>query len=107
VAYHPAHEKARREIVVKDLRITYLEAKVEELEHLLERRSNEIRLIQKHLDSAGLLVVSRVLSGLPPLPRPAHDLERWQDTTALIAADVEETMNDLWLSLKPLEGPDE
>ena len=91
----------------KDLRIAYLEARAGELENLLKQRSHELCLIQEHLDSAGLLVVSRILSGLPPLPRRAHDLELWKETTKFDKADVEETMNDLWLSLAPIEGPNE
>lgn len=86
-------------------RIAELEARIEGLEACLEQRSTELRTIQRHLDGFGLLVVSRVLAGLPPLPRRAHDLELWQETTELTAADVEETMTDLWRSLTPPETP--
>ncbi len=86
-------------------RIAYLEAQVAALETVLARRSRELRLIQRHLDGYGLLVVSRILAGLPPLPRRAHDLELWHETTELLSADVEETMTDLWRSLTPLEDP--
>ena len=86
-------------------RLAFLEARVEALEARLEQRSHELRTIQRHLDGFGLLVVSRVLAGLPPLPRRAHDLELWQETTELTSADVEETMTDLWRSLAPPEAP--
>ena len=74
-------------------------------EAILRRRSDELRLIQSHLDRDGLLVVSRIVAGLPPLPRRAHTLDLWEETYKLEAADVEDTMNDLWQSLAPLDDP--
>lgn len=87
------------------VKIAMLQAKVEALEGLLRRRSGELRLIQAHLDAEGLLVVSRILAGLPPLPRRAHTLDLWQETYQLEAADVEDSMGDLWRSLTPLTDP--
>ncbi len=84
-------------------RIAYLEARVETLEAALARRSRKLRQIQEHLPREGLLLVSRLLSGLPPLPRQAYDLELWPETTKLTPADVEDTLQDLWRSLKAVD----
>jgi len=84
-------------------RIAYLEARVETLEAALARRSRKLREIQKHLSREGLLLVSRLLSGLPPLPHQAYDLELWPETTELTPADVEETLEDLWRSLGAID----
>lgn len=84
-------------------RIAYLEARVEALEAALGRRSRKLRQIQKHLPREALLLVSRLLNGLPPLPYQAYDLALWPETTKLIPADVEETMQDLWRSLRAVD----
>ena len=82
-------------------RIAYLEAKVEALEAALERRSRELRRLQQGLEPESLLQASRLLSGLPPLPRQAYDPELWPETTRLTGIDVEPVMRDLWRSLTP------
>jgi hypothetical protein len=88
--------------------IARLEARVEALEAALERRSRELRLIQRHVCKRDLILISRLLAGLPPLPFGAYEPEFWQETTALKAAEVEETLTDLWRSLTPLSlDPDE
>lgn len=84
--------------------IAELEARVEALEAALERRSRIYRLIQREVCDEDLLIISRIEAGLPPLPRQAYDVDLWPETTDLTAADVEESMGDLWRSLAPLPG---
>jgi hypothetical protein len=81
--------------------IARLEAKVAALETALERRSRELTLIQKHICMRDLLVIARLRAGLPPLPKGAYEPSHWGETTALTAADVEETLVDLWDSITP------
>ncbi len=83
------------------LRIARLEARVATLEAVLLRRSNELRELQKLLPSRELLNFSRLADGLPPLPFGSYDLAIWRETTALTAANVPETLRDLWQSLTP------
>lgn len=83
--------------------IARLQARVAELEALLERRSRELRQIQKHACHRDLLVISRISAGLPPLPFGAFDPDFWQETTNLTAAEVEPTLEALWSSLAPAE----
>ncbi|HYG61643.1 MAG TPA: hypothetical protein VEL74_03610 [Thermoanaerobaculia bacterium] len=82
--------------------IARLEARVEALEAALERRSRELRLIQRHVCKRDLILISRLLAGLPPLPFGAYEPAFWQETTALTPAEVEETLTDLWRSLAPV-----
>ncbi len=89
----------------KDEHIAFLEARVESLEQALERRSRIHRMIQRQVCSDDLLVISRIESGLPPLPDQAYDIDLWPETTDLTSADVEQTMTDLWRSLQPFEEP--
>jgi hypothetical protein len=84
-------------------RIARLQSRVAALEVLLERRSRELRLIQKHVCHRDLLVISRISAGLSPLPFGSFDPQFWQETTALTPAEVEETMKDLWSSLDVAE----
>lgn len=83
--------------------IARLQARVAALEALLERRSRELRQIQKHVCHRDLLVISRISAGLPPLPFGAFDPDFWQETTNLTAAEVEPTLEALWSSLSPAE----
>ncbi|MFP5285174.1 MAG: hypothetical protein ACLGI9_05500, partial [Thermoanaerobaculia bacterium] len=69
--------------------IARLQARVAALEALLERRSRELRQIQKQVCHRDLLVISRISAGLPPLPFGAFDPDFWQETTNLTAAEVE------------------
>ena len=87
--------------------IAYLEARVEALESALAERSRELRKLQRHLSPEDLLLFSRIRAGLPPLPRQAYDLSLWTETHELAASDVEETMLDLWRSLRPIEDPED
>lgn len=86
----------------EQLEIVHLQAQVAALEALLARRSRELRLIQKYICRRDLILVSRLLSGFPPLPFGAYEPAFWQETTELTAAHVEETLVDLWRSLAPL-----
>jgi hypothetical protein len=81
--------------------IARLEARVAALEAALAERSQLLRLIQRHVCGRDLLVISRLLSGLPPLPRGAYEPGFWRETTELTAADIEETLQDLWTSVAP------
>lgn len=83
--------------------VARLQARVAALEALLERRSRELRLIQKHVCHRDLLVISRICAGLSPLPYGPFDPEFWQESTHLVAAEVEPTLEALWSSLDPVE----
>ncbi len=93
------------EFKTKDETIAFLEARVASLEEALERRSRIHHMIQREVCSDDLLVISRIESGLPPLPDQAYDVELWPETTELTSADVEQTMTDLWRSLQPFQEP--
>ena len=80
--------------------ITRLRARVAALEGALERRSRELRLIQKHVCSRDLVVVSRVSAGLP-LAKGAYDPILWIETTEVTDADIQETLEDLWVAVTP------
>lgn len=81
--------------------IARLQARVESLEAALKERSREMRLLQRHLCSRDLILLSRLRSGLPPLPRGAYEPAFWRETTVFTPADVEETLDDLWSSVIP------
>lgn len=86
-------------------RIAYLEARVAGLEAALATRSRELRKLQRHMAGEDLLLLSRILSDLPPLPKRPYETSLWSETTELEPADVEETLNDLWRSLRPIDDP--
>ena len=96
-----------RESASRDQYVAYLEARVAALEAALERRSRIQRMIQREMCDEDLLIISRIEAGLPPLPRQAYDVELWPETADLTAADVEQTMGDLWRSLAPLPDPED
>lgn len=83
--------------------IAQLQARVAALEALLERRSRELRTIQKHVCHRDLLVISRISAGLSHLPFGAFDPDFWQETTNLTPAEVEPTLEALWSSLNVAE----
>jgi hypothetical protein len=83
--------------------VARLQARVTTLEALLERRSRELRQIQKHVCHRDLLIISRICAGLSPLPLGAFDPAFWQETTALTPAEVEPTLEALWSSLDMAE----
>jgi hypothetical protein len=86
-----------------EARIAYLEGRVTALEEALVQRSSELRLIQRHVCRRDIILISRLLAGLPLLPRGAYEPAFWQETTALSGADVGTTLKDLWISLFPLD----
>lgn len=88
----------------KELRVARLEGRVAALEAALERRSEELRLLQRHLCPVDLAQLARLAAGLPPLPRIACEPGFWRETRDLTEADVPETMEALWSSLHP-PGP--
>jgi hypothetical protein len=88
----------------RELRIARLEGRVAALEAALERRSQELRLLQRHLCPMDLAQLARLTAGLPPLPRIACEPGFWRETRELTEADVPETMEALWSSLHP-PGP--
>lgn len=87
----------------EEKQIARLQARVAALEALLERRSRELRTIQKHVCHRDLLVISRITAGLSPLPFGAFDPDFWQETTALTPAEVAPTLEALWSSLDVAE----
>jgi hypothetical protein len=93
---NPTEEEARllRQIAT-------LEGRVAALESALERRSRELRMIQGAVCRADLVQVARIVDGLPPLPRIAHQLEYWTETTEISPANLENVLEDLWTSLTP------
>ena len=80
-------------------RIARLEGRIAALENALDRRSRELLLLQSVLCRADLLQLARIADGLSPLPRIAHQPEYWTETTAIMKADLESTLEDLWSSL--------
>lgn len=84
-----------------DNRLAYLEARVAALEERLERRSRELRTIQRHVCTRDLAVIARVLAGLRPLPYGPFDPDAWSTTTELTPAQVHETLSALWESMAP------
>lgn len=95
------------EPIRQEERIAYLEARVAALEEALAARSRELRKLQQHMLPEDLLLLSRIRSGLPPLPREAYDLSLWTETRELTPADVEEALLDLWRSLRVIDDPPE
>jgi hypothetical protein len=80
--------------------IARLRARIAGLEAALERRSQELRLIQKHVCARDLVLVSRVCAGLP-LAKGAYDPLLWIETTEVTEADIQETLEDLWTAVTP------
>lgn len=85
------------------LTIARLEARAAALEAALERRSAEIRRLQRELPERELVALSRVSAGLPPGPATPFEPEQWRETTELTPAEVAATLTDLWRSLRPQE----
>lgn len=96
--------------------IAELEARVAELERLLQRRSEELCRLQRLLPQRALLMLSRVVTGRPPLGGLAYDPESWEESTTLQRRRVSSVLDDLWLSrpapvatygsrLQPAAGP--
>lgn len=86
--------------------VARLEGRIAALERALERRSLELRDIQRHVCKRDLALIGRIQAGLPPLPPPSCDAIFWRETTATTEADVEETLVALWSSLAPPAADD-
>jgi hypothetical protein len=84
-----------------ELRIARLSGRVAALEAALERRSRELRLLQRLLCPHDLAQWSRVAAGLSPRPRIACDPSFWEESRELTAAEVPETLEALWESSYP------
>jgi hypothetical protein len=87
-----------------ELRIARLEGRIAALENALDRRARELRLLQATLCPADLVQLARITDGLSPLPRVAHQLEYWNESTVIAPADLATTLEDLWASLTPSSG---
>jgi hypothetical protein len=83
--------------------IARLRARIAALEAALERRSRDLRLIQKHVCPIDLVMVSRVSAGLP-LAKGAYDPILWQETTDVTEADIQVTLEDLWVAVTPAQA---
>jgi hypothetical protein len=82
-------------------RIAELEAQVGGLEAALIQRSRELRVLQSHLCRRDLITLSRLSAGLPALACGTYEADLWRETTDFTAAQVDETLTDLWRSLVP------
>lgn len=83
------------------IEIERLKSRIAALESALEERSRELRQIQRHVCQRDFLLIARLRAGLAPFPRGAFEPGFWRETTELTAADVEDTLQDLWSSLAP------
>lgn len=90
-----------------ELTIARLEARVAALEEKLAERSAWIRAFARDARDEDLIRLTRAVLGLPSLARPGFGLRGWSETTTLSAGDVQETLTELWRSLKPFELVDE
>jgi hypothetical protein len=84
--------------------IVELKTRVERLERILAERSALLRAVSRRLCDRDLVTLSRLSSGLAPLPRSGVGLTGWRETTKLESADVAEIMDELWGSLAASRG---
>jgi hypothetical protein len=87
-----------------DARIAFLEGRVEALESALRQRSRELRLLQAVLCDRDLVALARVAAGLTPEFGIAHQPELWRETLVMEVHEVEDAMQALWSSLRPVAG---
>jgi hypothetical protein len=85
-------------MVERSLILEELQARVAELERLLEVRSAELRALQRLLDHRDLLILTRLSLGRPPLEGLAYSPELWEETTNLRRLEVGTALDDLWLA---------
>lgn len=78
------------ELIGVDYELARLRARISALEARLARRSNELRVIQSYVCHRDLIVIARVSSGGP------FSIDDWVETFQPSAADLEETMAELW-----------
>lgn len=90
-----------------DWMIARLEARVAYLEKQLVETSAIYRAFVREACDEDVISASRAAMGLPPLPRAGFGLRGWRETTTLVPADVENTMNELWRSVTPPDFGDE
>lgn len=98
----PPDRAAEREPRAPDeaaLRIAWLEGKVAALEAALERRSDELLMLQRCLCARDLAQWMRLTTGLPPLPRVPYEPAFWRETCELTTAELPETLDALWSSI--------
>lgn len=81
--------------------IARLEARVAALERALEDRSRLLRQATRIVCEEDLLNLSRLVAGLPPIPRAGFGLRGWRETTTPTEGDVDKTMEELWRSAAP------
>jgi hypothetical protein len=93
------------DLVVSRLRIARLEGRIAALEAALERRSEELRELQRHLCRADLERLGRLAEGLPPQLLIPCEPDAWEETRELTVAEVPETLLDLWASLYGTPAP--
>ena len=96
---------ARDDLAAARLRIARLEGRVAALEAALERRSDELRRLQRHLCRADLDRLGRLAAGLPPKLLIPCEPDAWEETHELTVAEVPETLLDLWASLYGTPAP--
>ena len=89
----------------QELQIARLQARVAALEEAVERRSQLLSLLQEHVCTRDLVLIGRLEAGLPPLPRFAVDPLLWEESVEPLSADVDEVLEDLWLSVTPATTP--
>jgi hypothetical protein len=90
-----------RTFVSAEAQIAYLNARVAALEEAMARRSQEFSGLETLLCRRDQVIVARFFAGLSPLPHQLFEVEGWTETTGLVAADVDLTLKDLWLSVSP------
>jgi hypothetical protein len=88
-----------------EMHIARLEGRIAALEAALARRSDEIRLLQRYISRRGLAQLARLAAGLHPMPLIACEPGYWQETRDLTAAEVPETMLNMWASIYPRTPP--
>ena len=79
--------------------IARLEARVASLEQRLSARSRTLRALSRELCETDLINLSRAASGRAPHPGSDSSLLGFRETTELVPAEVESTLEDLWRSL--------
>lgn len=93
-------------MVGRSLILEELQARVSELERLLEVRSAELRALQRLLDHRDLLILTRLSLGRPPLEGLAYSPELWEESTGLRRLEVATTLEDLWIARPAGPAPD-
>jgi hypothetical protein len=77
-------------------RTAELTARIAALEQALERRSRELRALVLTLEAHDLENLTRIKTGLAPLPRWPFHPRTWRESTALRPARVLPVLRTLW-----------